>query len=138
MKTKTSKRAPIARPRRSAVSHAVRTQIQSKRNHYVAAAIVSGALVVPQQAPAQELVLDEIIVTATKRAENLQDIPVSVTALSSEMIEQLGIVDFDGYAQMLPTLAFKSVGPGTATLIMRGASDGGDGNASGSQPSVGL
>ena len=98
MKTKTSKRAPIARPRRSAVSHAVRTQIQSKRNHYVAAAIVSRALVVPQQAPAQELVLEEIIVTATKRADNLQDIPISVIALSSQTIEQLGIDDFDSYA----------------------------------------
>ena len=39
---------------------------------------------------------------------------------------------------MLPSLSYKSVGPGTATLIMRGAADGGDGNASGSQPSVGL
>jgi len=38
----------------------------------------------------------------------------------------------------LPNLSFKSVGPATATIIMRGASDGGDGNASGSQPSVGL
>ncbi len=137
--TKQRDRGP--QPRRSAVSHAVRTHIQSKRNQYLAAALVSGALAMPQQAPAQEVqgaVLEEIIVTATKRAENLQDIPISVTALSSDRIEELGIVDFDSYAQMLPNLSYKSVGPGTATLIMRGASDGGDGNPSGSQPSVGL
>ena len=138
MKTKTSRRDSIPQPSRSAVSLAVRAQVQSRRNHYVAAAIVSGALVAPQQAPAQDLALEEIIVTATKRAENLQDVPISVTALSSDAIKNLGIVDFESYAHMLPTLSFKSVGPGTATLIMRGASDGGDGNASGSQPSVGL
>ncbi|MDH3771334.1 MAG: TonB-dependent receptor plug domain-containing protein, partial [Nitrospirota bacterium] len=94
-------------------------------------------MALPQTGMAQQ-VLDEITVTATKRAENLQDIPISVTALGADTIEELGIVDFDSYAQMLPTLSYKSVGPGTATLIMRGASDGGDGNASGSQPSVGL
>jgi outer membrane receptor protein involved in Fe transport len=94
-------------------------------------------MALPQVGAAQQ-VLDEITVTATKRAENLQDIPISVTALGADTIEELGIADFDSYAQMLPTLSYKSVGPGTATLIMRGASDGGDGNASGSQPSVGL
>ena len=119
------------------VARAVRHQILSNRHKLVAAAVLSGAIAVPQVAAAQES-LDEIVVTASKRAENLQDVPISVTALSSESIEHLGISDFDSYAQMLPTLSYKSVGPGTATLIMRGASDGGDGNSSGSQPSVGL
>ena len=103
----------------------------------MATALLGTALVLPQIGATQE-VLDEIIVTATKRSENLQDVPISITALSSTALEELGISDFDSYAQMLPTLSYKSVGPGTATLIMRGASDGGDGNASGSQPSVGL
>jgi len=141
LKTKMSKTDCIPQPHRSAVSNAVRTHVRSNRSRYLAAAIASGVVAVPQAVVAQEqqgLALEEIVVTATKRAENLQDIPISVTALSNETIEQLGIMDFESYAQMLPTLSFKSVGPGTATLIMRGASDGGDGNASGSQPSVGL
>jgi outer membrane receptor protein involved in Fe transport len=140
MSVKTARQCDI-QPRRSAVSHAVRTHIQSRRNQYLAAAVVSGALAMPQMALAQqsgEPVLEEILVTATKREERLQDVPISVTALSTQRIEELGIVDFDSYAQMLPNLSYKSVGPGTATLIMRGAADGGDGNASGSQPSVGL
>jgi outer membrane receptor protein involved in Fe transport len=125
-------------PRRSAVSHAVRTHIQSKRNQYLAAAFLSGALAMPQQAPAQDLVLEEIVVTAQKRAENLQDVPISVTALDSSTIEDLGIANFEDYVNMLPNVSYKSVGPSTATIYMRGASDGGDGNASGSQPSVGM
>jgi len=119
------------------VARAVRHQIHCNRRRLMAAAVLGGVIAMPQVAAAQEA-LDEIVVTASKRAENLQDVPISVTALSSESIDQLGITDFDSYAQMLPTLSYKSVGPGTATLIMRGASDGGDGNASGSQPSVGL
>ena len=125
-------------PRVSAVSSAVHDQIHGGARRAIAVALLGGAIAMPQIGVTQELVLEEIIVTATKRAENLQDIPISVTALSSDTIENLGIADFDSYAQMLPTLSYKSVGPATATLIMRGASDCGDGNASGSQPSVGL
>ena len=140
MKAKTSKqRNRIPQLRRNAVSHAVKTHIQARGNQYLVAALVSGALAMPQQAPAQEdMTLEEIIVTATKREESLQEVAISVTALGSDQLEELGIADFESYAQMLPSLSYKSVGPGTATLIMRGAADGGDGNASGSQPSVGL
>ena len=134
MKRKADNSQPVLNP----VAQAVRTHIFANRCQLVAAALVTGTLAIPQQAPAQETALEEIVVTATKREENLQDIPISVMALSSDTITNLGIVDFNSYANMLPTLSFKSVGPGTATLIMRGASDGGDGNASGSQPSVGL
>ncbi|MDH3531826.1 MAG: TonB-dependent receptor [Gammaproteobacteria bacterium] len=129
-----------SQPRCSAVARAVKFHSHARRGHLLAAAVVSSALAMPQEAPAQQQgrVLEEIVVTATKRAESLQDIPISVTALGADRIEELGIADFESYAQMLPNLSYKSVGPGTATLIMRGAADGGDGNASGSQPSVGL
>ena len=135
MKRRTDNPQPVLNP----VTQAVRTHIfTSRTSQLLAAAVVTGSLAMPQQAPAQDATLDEIIVTATKREESLQDIPISVNALSGETIQALGLTDFESYAHMLPTMSFKSVGPGTATLIMRGASDGGDGNASGSQPSVGL
>ncbi|MDH3480869.1 MAG: TonB-dependent receptor [Gammaproteobacteria bacterium] len=135
MRNRTMQPVITASPTISPLTHAIRKQLSSR--HVVAAALISSTIALPQAGIAQH-VLDEITVTATKRAESLQDVPISVTALSADTLEELGIVDFDGYAQMLPTLSYKSVGPGTATLIMRGASDGGDGNASGSQPSVGL
>lgn len=119
------------------VAAAVRRQVSGKQ--VAAMALMGGAVAMPQAVTAQEArVIDEIIVTSQKRDESLQDVPISVTALNSRAIEELGITDFDSYAQMLPSLSYKSVGPGTATIIIRGASDGGDGNASGSQPSVGL
>jgi outer membrane receptor protein involved in Fe transport len=84
-------------------------------------------------------VLDEITVTARKRTENLQDVPISVQALDSTRLTELGVASFEDYAQLLPSLSFKSFGtPGSATIYMRGVADGGNGNASGAQPSVGL
>jgi len=88
---------------------------------------------------ADELILEEVLVTATKRVQSLQDVPVSVMALTSKTIEQLGIQSFSDYVLQIPNISFKSFGaPGGATIYMRGASDGGDANPSGSTPSVGL
>jgi len=83
--------------------------------------------------------LGEIIVSARKRDESLQDVPVSVQAISGDALASLGAKSFEDYAQLMPSVSFKSFGaPGTATVLMRGISDGGDGNYSGSQPSVGM
>ena len=85
--------------------------------------------------------LEEIVVTAQKRTESLQDVPLSIQALGSERLEQLGVQNFAGYAQMLPSLSFQNGGqnggPGFSRAYMRGVASGGDGNHSGSQPSVG-
>jgi len=103
----------------------------------VAAALVTGTLAIPQQAPAQEVALEEIIVTASKRAENMQDVPIAIVALDSDTLRKQAIVSFEDYALTLSNVAWKSFGyPGSATVYMRGAADGGDGNASGSTPSV--
>ena len=57
-------------------------------------------------APAQpeEGGLEEIVVTAQKRAENLQSVPVSVTALSSEAIANQRIADFSDLTRAAPSL----------------------------------
>jgi outer membrane receptor protein involved in Fe transport len=124
-------------PRRSAVSHAVKTHIQARRNQYLAAALVSGALAMPQPAPAQDLMIEEIIVTASKRAENMQDVPIAMVALDSDTLREQGITSFEDYALALSNVSWKSYGyPGSAIIYMRGAADGGDGNASGSTSSV--
>ncbi len=83
--------------------------------------------------------LEEIIVSARKRDESLQNVPISVQALSAESLSELNVTNFEQYAALLPSVSFKSYGvPGSATILMRGISDGGDGNSSGSQPSVGM
>ncbi len=91
------------------------------------------------QERSERLLLEEVVVTAQKREQSLQDVPLAVTAFSADKIDELGIGDFADYALQIPSLSFKSFGnPGGATIYMRGAADGGDGNASGSTPSVGL
>lgn len=91
-----------------------------------------------QDAP-EEADSNEIIVTAQKRSENLQNVPISIQALGTAKLEQLNISDFKGYAQQLPSVSFQSGGtPGTNVVYMRGVASGGDGNHSGSLPSVGV
>lgn len=95
-----------------------------------------------QSAPADEGANagEEIIVTAQKREENLQDVPISVQALGTKKLDQLGVTNFQQYAALLPSVSFQSLGgsPGNSVVYMRGVASGGDGNHSGSLPSVGV
>ncbi|MBS0394865.1 MAG: TonB-dependent receptor [Proteobacteria bacterium] len=82
--------------------------------------------------------LDEVVVTAQKRAENLQSVPISIQAFDSKKLEDLKVSSFDDYAKYLPSLSVQSYGPGYAQLYVRGVTNGGDGLHVGSQPLVGV
>ncbi|MGH6728514.1 MAG: TonB-dependent receptor plug domain-containing protein [Sphingomicrobium sp.] len=79
----------------------------------------------------------EIVITATKREENLQDVPVSVIAIGTRRLDQLNISNFEQYTKQLPSVSYQSAQPGVTVVYMRGVATGGDGNHSGSLPSVG-
>ena len=81
---------------------------------------------------------DDIIVTAQKREESLQDVPISVQVLGTRRLDQLNITNFAQYTQMLSSVAFQSSQPGQTSVYIRGVASGGDGNHSGSLPSVGV
>src|ERR1700742_2273456 len=72
--------------------------------------------------------LEEVIVTARKRSENLQNVTESVNVLTEKDIKNLGIAGFDDYAEKVPSISFISVGPGTQLFVMRGVSDGSNPN----------
>jgi len=95
----------------------------------------------PAQTPsaAQESDTDanEIVVTAQKREENLQDVPVSIQAIGTKRLDQLNISNFEDYTKQLPSVSFQTSQPGSTVVYMRGVATGGDGNHSGSFPSVG-
>ena len=78
-----------------------------------------------------------IIVTATKREENLQDVPVSIQAIGTRRLDQLNISNFEDYTKQLPSVSYQTSQPGSTVVYMRGVATGGDGNHSGSFPSVG-
>jgi iron complex outermembrane receptor protein len=87
---------------------------------------------------ARSATLETITVTAQKRAENVQKVPISMQVLSTEKLEQLNVKDFDDYVKYLPSVSYQSFGPGFSYVYMRGVASGGDGNHSGSLPSVGM
>jgi iron complex outermembrane receptor protein len=76
---------------------------------------------------AQEgVAIEEIIVTARKRSENLQDVPISVQAFSSEKIEKQGIKTLEDYARLIPSLTYSSWLPGASIVVFRGITTSAD------------
>ncbi len=64
--------------------------------------------------------IDEIVVTATKRAESSQNIPVAVNALGEEQLDELGVSTFTDYLVQLPGVTAGGAGPGQSTIYIRG------------------
>src|SRR5947207_3274831 len=82
--------------------------------------------------------LEEVVVTAEKRTENLQDVPISITALGTARLQELGVQNFNDYVKFLPSIAYQTSGPGFAKIYMRGVASGDNANHSGPLPSVGV
>ncbi|MDE1145865.1 MAG: TonB-dependent receptor [Azospirillaceae bacterium] len=68
--------------------------------------------------------LQEIIVTAQKRQEKLSDIPLAMSALSSDTLNKLAATQFRDFASVVPGLNFTSSGPGETQLNLRGVTTG--------------
>jgi len=79
--------------------------------------------------------LEEIVVTAQKRAENLQDVPISVTALSSNALETTGFDNLSDLSRLTPSLQLSNFGP-IAFVTLRGI--GNENTTAGGDPSVAL
>jgi len=77
--------------------------------------------------------LEEIVVTAEKRSSTVQDTPISMTAMSGDLMQQEGISDLYGVVQAVPGISVRTAGPGQTELEMRGLSSSG-----GSAPTVGF
>ncbi|MBX9883402.1 MAG: TonB-dependent receptor [Novosphingobium sp.] len=101
-------------------------------------------------APAQAQVVDgpaadrpeadapgEIVVTAQKRSEKLQDVPLSIVALNTAALATRNVRNFNDYAKFLPSLSYSSYGPGQAEVYFRGLSNG-NRLSTGSLPTVGV
>ena len=102
--------------------------------------LLSAAPAFAQDAPAQEegALPGDIVVTATKRSENLQNVSLSIQALGEETLDQQQVASIDDFAKLLPSVSFQSSGPGQSQLFFRGISSGGDGLHIGPLPATGL
>src|SRR5262249_26942738 len=99
----------------------------------ILAAVSSGAAAAAPAADNPEAttsVLEEITVTAQRRTESIQNVPISMQAFTSETLQQLNVQTFDDYIKFLPNVTTANNGPGQNEVFMRGLSGG-------SQPSQG-
>ena len=78
----------------------IKTETKTKLNLF--AGLCVGALCAALSA--QSALADEIIVTATKRAENLSDVPIAITAFGEEAIETLNVDGLQGLSGFAPNL----------------------------------
>ena len=92
------------------------------------AAAISAALAPNGAAQAQDsdsATLDEIIVTATKRAENVQDIPASIQAITEATLNKIGASGIEDYSRFIPAVNVVSYRPGSTDVVFRGVHSGG-------------
>jgi iron complex outermembrane recepter protein len=88
---------------------------------------------VSERSLSRSAVLEEIVVTAQKREERLIDVPMAITALSGETVENAGMQNIIDLSYAVPNLSVREEGPGQQMIIIRGM-----GNFRGSSSLVGL
>jgi len=84
-------------------------------------------LAAPAVVHAQPSMLEEVIVTANRREESLQSVPLAVTASSGEMMQAQGIVDIKGISERTPGFTMGTFNPGQPQLYIRGIGSNEDG-----------
>ncbi|MEW6981303.1 TonB-dependent receptor [Colwelliaceae bacterium 6471] len=88
----------------------------------VLTAIAASSSLYAEEGKKQDKAKIEVIeVTATKRTESIQEVPVTVTALTGDSLENLGVANFDEYVEFLPNVVFQGTGPGQNEIYIRGA-----------------
>lgn len=94
-------------------------KIREKLSFYLSAFVLLNASAFTGYVMSQDAV-EEIVVTARKKAESLQDVPLSVSALRESSLEELGVNVFEDYLLQLPSVTAGGAGPGTSTIYIRG------------------
>ncbi|WP_206483240.1 TonB-dependent receptor [Thalassotalea sp. G2M2-11] len=87
----------------------------------LSAIAASGSIYAEEVSKKDKATIEVIEVTATKRAESIQEVPVTVTALTGDSLETLGVSNFDEYVEFLPNVVFQGTGPGQNEIYIRGA-----------------
>lgn len=86
----------------------------------------SGVSVAQESGDSQALALEEVVVTAQRRSESLQDVPISVSAFTAESLEKSNITEAADYLSMTPNVGFSEDGEGGSRSInisIRGVSN---------------
>ncbi|MFT4054467.1 MAG: TonB-dependent receptor [Novosphingobium sp.] len=107
----------------------------------VIALLGSSAIAAAQPALAQGVPAAEdtgvILVTAQKRTENLQDVPIAITALGGEKLRELQVKELQDAVKNIPSVTIQTTQPGFSQVYFRGVASGENANHSGPLPTVG-
>src|SRR6202051_719408 len=100
--------------------------MNSKLSISIAAVLgaLSGARSLAATAEGGSDALEEITVTAQRRSQSMQDVPISMQAFTGQALQQLNIETFDDYIKYLPNVTSANNGPGQSEVFMRGLSAG--------------
>ena len=74
--------------------------------------------------------IQEVTVTAQRRSENIQNVPITIQAITGDQLKQLNIANMDDLIRYTPNVTFATNGPGQGNIFMRGLSPGSAGNQS--------
>ncbi len=102
--------------------------------------LASSILCTSGAALAQEAAIDDdrdIVVTASKREQNLQDVPLAITAIGTERLDELQVKEFQDVVKFLPSVTIQTLAPGFSQVYFRGVASGENANHSTSLPTVG-
>ena len=92
----------------------------------LALSLLSAGPVPAQQSRSADEPIEEIVVTSRKLgAERLQDIPAAISALDSEALKDMMVVDFEDFARQIPGLTFLDSAPGERRYVVRGIQSAG-------------
>jgi iron complex outermembrane recepter protein len=108
-----------------------------KRALPIAGVVLTGTGVAQAQ-QTEETGLETVVVSATKRDESMQNVPLSIQAIGQKQLAELKVDDFADYAKYLPNVSYQTGGPGFSRPYMRGVASGENANHSGPLPSVGV
>ena len=90
----------------------------------VMAALYPAGAALAQDAEQNNRGIEEIVVTATKRDENLQDVPQSITAFGTADIEKMAFKSMEDYMKAIPSASLVNSMPGRNSISMRGITTG--------------
>src|SRR5262245_46017932 len=78
----------------------------------------------PPQTPTASNVIEDVIVTATRRSESVQRVPITIQALTAETLSEINATTFDDAVRFLPNVTAQGLGPGQNNIYMRGLATG--------------
>jgi len=104
--------------------------IKSNNLAFAIATVLSTCAAAAGAAETAGSAIEEIIVTAQRRTESAQNVPITIQAITGDQLAQINVTSFDDVVRLLPNVSLGTNGPGQGNIYMRGLSAGMAGNQS--------